>query len=131
MSASATRPWTKYIKRANMQGGGRGNKGKPLFRGEAAYVLRLRRLELVVMNLTMRIALPQKVLDRLLQDMVELKDVDAPVGSGSKDSGGVLSLPHSGPVDGQVEGEADADGRIRAELEAWLEATPETPSEET
>ncbi len=133
MSASASRPWTRHIKRATLQGGGRGKKGKPFFRGEAAYVRRLRRLEIGVLHLCGKISIDHRALDKLLESMLELKDVKEPVGSGGQDAREALPIPHPGPADGQGEGDPGADRRIRAELEAWLEREPEeaeTPEEE-
>ncbi len=128
MSASASRPWKKFIKRDTLQGGGRGKKGKPFFRGEAAYVLRLRRLELVVLTLTSRVKLRDEILDKLLEDMLQLKDVESPVGSGGQDAREALPIPHPGPVDGQAEGDPGADGRIRALLEELdAEEAPSAP----
>ncbi len=110
MSASKNRPWLRFIKRDTLQERG-GGKVLRTFRGEAAYVRRLRRLELVVLSLTMKMALPPKLLDKMLDEMVELKDVVEPTaGSGSEDEGGSTEVPHSGPPGGQIEGNDDASG---------------------
>ncbi len=105
MSASQKKPWRRFIKRDTLQGGGRGNKGKPLFRGEAAYVGRLRRLETVVLVLTMKLKIPPKVLDGLLENMLSIADVDEPTGSGTEVQGNSVPLPHEGAPGGEAEGE--------------------------
>ncbi len=110
MSASSRKPWTKFIKRAIVQGGGRGKEGKPSFRGEAAYVGRLRRLEKIILSLTMKVAMPPKVLDKLLQDMLDIVHVEPPAGSGSANDRDGLPLPHSGPADGQAERDPETSG---------------------
>lgn len=109
MSASQKKPWKRFIKRDMLQGGGRGKVTSVPFRGEAAYVKRLRRLEVVVLTLTMKLKLEPRALDRLLEDMLALADEQgAEPGSGSPDTRGAFPLSHSGPADGQAEGEADS-----------------------
>ncbi len=105
MSASKNKPWKKFISRDKVQGGG-GGKVLRTFRGEAAYVGRLRRLETVVLVLTMKLKVPPKVLDGLLESMLHIVDVDgAKPGSGGEDAGDPLPLPHSGPANGTPERE--------------------------
>ncbi len=111
MSASAKKPWKRFIKRDMLQGGGRGKKGKPFFRGEAAYVRRLRRLELVTLVTYGKLKLPAEVLDRMLGDMIEMKDVVEPKpGRGGEDGGDEVPIPHAGPADGEAEGASDPEG---------------------
>ncbi len=98
MSASQKKPWTKFMKRANMTGQERVGKATP-FRGEAAYVGRLRRLETVVLVLTMKLKVHPKALDKLLEDMLLVEHVQAP-SSGSTDPGGPIQVPHEGAPDG-------------------------------
>lgn len=110
MSASAKKPWKRFIKYDTLQGGGRG-KALKAFRGEAAYVKRLRRLELVILSLTMVLQIPKDLLDSLLQDMLRLRDVEeAKPGSGGEDDRDGLPVPHSGPPDGQSEGDPEDPG---------------------
>ncbi len=124
MSASQKKPWKRFIRRDILQGGGRGKKGKPFFRGEAAYVKRLRRLEVVVLHLTAKLTLADSMLDVMLDDMLIMKNVVEPEpGSGSEDSGNPLPISHSGPPGGQVEGDLEASIRARALLERESEAT--------
>lgn len=105
MSASAKKPWRKFIKRGNLQGGGRGKEGKPSFRGEAAYVRRLRRLEVIVLHLTNGLELAPKVLDSMLNEMLILKDVVEPkAGSGTPVQGDAVPVSHEGAPDGEAEG---------------------------
>ena len=118
MSASKNKPWKKFIRRDKLQGGGRGKKGKPFFRGEAAYVKRLRRLEVVVLHLTAHLELSDILLASMLDDMLVMKDVVEPKpGSGDPDTRDAFSIPHSGPADGQVEGDIAAVIRAREEFE--------------
>ncbi len=109
MSASQRKLWTRRVKRGIVPGRTGGGKERSSFRGEAAYLRRLRRLESVVLVLTMKRKLPQKVLDSMLDDMLLLEEVVEPKpGSGSANAGDPLSLSHSGPADGQAEGDSDA-----------------------
>lgn len=103
MSASQNKPWLRFIKRDRLQGGGRGNVTKVPFRGEAAYVRRLRRLEVVILHLTMRLELKQEVLDRVLQDMLDMRD--AP---GDTNERNEVLVSQEGPPDGEDSGEAGA-----------------------
>jgi hypothetical protein len=110
MMPSAKKPWAKFINRDTLQGRG-GGKAQRAFRGEAAYVKRLRRLEVLVLYLMGEKTLPKKVVDSMVQLMLDLEQVVEPkAGSGSKDPRGAVDLPHSGPTGGQGEGEADSDG---------------------
>jgi len=104
MSASANRPWTRHIKRASLQGRG-GGKVQSTFRGEAAYVRRLRRLETVVLVLTMKRKIPPEALDSLLEDMLHMVDVEG-ASSGGEDPGDPVPIPHEGAPDGETEREA-------------------------
>ncbi len=109
MGASAKRRWTRTIKRATVRGGEGGNRRSRS--GSVAVLLgRLRRLEVVVLNLTMKMRIPARELDKLLESMVYLSDVEEPkAGSGGPDARGALPVSHSGPADGQVEGEDDSE----------------------
>ncbi len=106
MGASQKQPWKKYVKRAIVQGGGRGNVPNGTFRGEAAYVRRLRRIEVVILDLSMKLRLAPAVLDSLLQDMLDIKDVQPATSSGGADEGDEVPLPHGGATEGQAEDEA-------------------------
>jgi len=106
MTASQKKPWKKYIKRDIVQGGGRG-KVPSTFRGEAAYVRRLRRLEVVVLTLSMKMKLSKTELDSLLQSMLDVVDaVESPSSrSGSEFQRNAVPLLQQGPADGETEGE--------------------------
>ncbi len=119
MSASQKKPWLRFIKRAKLQGG-EGGKELRSFRGEAAYIRRLRRLEVVVLTLTMKLKIEPKALDMLLDDMLLLKDVEGASG-GDSDSGDPIRIPQEGAPDGEASGEARAVLSDRAGLDALLE----------
>lgn len=114
-SASQKKPWTRFIKRGTLQERG-GGKEQSSFRGEAAYIRRLRRLEVVCLHIChhkkMR-HLTEKEVDKLLDAMYAISDGQIPkAGGGSSDARGALPLSHPGPTGGQAEGEADTEWRI-------------------
>ncbi len=108
MPASQKKPWLRFIKRDTLQERG-GGKVQRTFRGEAAYVGRLRRLETVVLVLTMKLKVRDEVLDMMLRDMLDLRDVAEPKRSGGEDQGDLVPIPHEGSPDGEAERESGAE----------------------
>ncbi len=108
MSASQKKPWKRFIDRDKVQGGG-GGKDRRSSRSNnvAALVGRLRRLEVVVLVLSMKMKLGPRALDNLLEEMLALADVEEPR-SGGPDERREVPVPHSGTVDGSPEREADS-----------------------
>ncbi len=99
MSASQKKPWQRFIKRDTLQGRG-GGKVQRTFRGEAAYVGRLRRLEKIILHLTMHIPkIPDKVLASMLDDVLASADVKAPepsLGGRTEVQRNEVPVPHQG-----------------------------------
>lgn len=104
MSASKKNIWHRSIKRDRLPGGGRGEVPNVTSRSYAAYLRRLRRIEVVVLVLTMKMKIDPKVLDSMLEAMKDLADVQDP-GSGAPIQGDAVSVPHEGAPSGETEGE--------------------------
>ncbi len=108
MSASQKKPWKKFIRRDTLQGGGSGKVGKPTFRGEAAYVRRLRRTEVIVLYLSGKLKMEIGAVDRLLEAMLELRDVEPAKPSpesGTQVQGDAVPVPLEGSPVGETERE--------------------------
>ena len=74
----------------------------------AALFSRLRRAEVVILHLTMKLTVRDTLLDKLLSDMLDLSSVDEPSGSGSPDGGDEVPVPLQGSPDGEDKGTSDA-----------------------
>lgn len=110
MSASQKKPYTRRVKRVTLPGRTGGGNVRSTFRGEAAYLKRLRRIEVVLLTLTMKLKVKASVLDSMLDEMVRLSEVVEPKpGSGNSDTRDALPISHSGPADGQTERDPDAE----------------------
>ena len=112
MSASQKKPWLRFIKRDTLQGGGRGNVTTVTFRGEAAYVRRLRRIERVLLYLLdyrdVR-KLTGRELDLMAEAMYSVGQEDgATASSGGEDAGDPLPIPHERAPEREASGEARA-----------------------
>lgn len=110
MSASANKPWKRTWKRAKLQGGGKRERTEGSSRSDnvAALLGRLRRLEVVVMHLTMRLKLSSEELDKLLSAMLEASHVSEPR-SGGENRGIEVQIPHEGSSDGETEEQDDTE----------------------
>ncbi len=100
----------RRYKRANIDGRLKGGTRRRRDRtdGVSALLGRLRRLEVVVLHLTMKLTLSEKEFDTHLKNMLDLKDVKAPdLQRRRTDEGSSLSLPYEGPLDGEVEDDHD------------------------
>lgn len=118
MSASRDKPWRRFIKRDIVQGGGRG-KVQRTFRGEAAYVKRLRRIEVVLLHITAKLTLGDFELDSMLQLMLDLEDVVEPKpGRRGPDDREAVPVPQVGAPSGESEGNLAAAIRARVAIES-------------
>ena len=109
MGASQKKPWLRFVKkRSNMTGEGGGERSLDRSGSFAALFSRLRRAEVVILHLTMKLTVRDTLLDKLLSDMLDLSSVDEPSGSGSPDGGDEVPVPLQGSPDGEDKGTSDA-----------------------
>lgn len=109
---SRQRPWTKFMKRGNLKGGEGGDERSSSRRDVAAAFLgRLRRLEVVMLAITGVRKVTDAELDILLGNMLELNDVTPPSASAASASGGsgrsnarsAVRVPQGGRTEGESE----------------------------
>lgn len=122
---SAKKPWTRFIKRASVQGGEGGDRRRRSRQGYSPDLLkRLRRLELALV----RLLAPERLtfdLDSFISSVLQLK-TDA----GGEDSGEAVPLPRKRSVDRQAERDHGVDRRPSGEELAdddppWPEEEPD------
>ncbi len=108
-SASRARPWTRFIKRANMTGR-RGGESRSDSGSSAALLLRLRRLEKVILTLSgVKFLTPMALERNLTQIEADVSIPESHAGSSDQRDEALLSLQRS-PA-GEASGEAGADRR--------------------
>ncbi len=104
MSASGKKMWTRFAKRGNLPGG-RGREGTTVPSGsDAALLLRLRRLEKVVLHLAGVRLITSEAAERLLTS-IKLDASVVGTSAGSSDQREALLLSLQGNPDGQSEGD--------------------------
>ncbi len=107
MSASGKKMFTRYVKRGNLPGG-RGRESRSDSGSSAALLLRLRRLEKLVLYLNGVRVITREAYDRLLtQTEMDVTIVGTSAGSSDQREEVLLSL--KGSPDGQSERDPGAD----------------------
>ncbi len=137
-SASRNRPLSRSVNRANFNGRPRGGERRSRSGSIAALLLRLRRCEVVLLQIYGKAEISDTALDILLSNMLDLSKVVEPNASRSDDEGGTAVLPQQGSPPGQASGEADVDGSPdpeRHEVQTtWptrlLRKTPQAPKKD-